>query len=134
MQEVEKPRNEECDGCMPQEYCSGGCEARANSCGGDDPYIVGLDKDKRLNIYKTPKDSTILTLGQVMHREESEGRYLIGHGGSYVVGNEALLNFTGELEGRRFSFGEVKRDLGDTGAKLVTYLFNRGLLKVCDSK
>ncbi len=134
MQEVEKPKNEECGDCMPEEYCAGGCEARANSCGGDDPYIIGLESNRRLNLYKTPKDSTVLTLGGVMHREESEGRYLIGHGGSYVVGNEALLNFTNELEGRQFSFGDVKRDLGDTGAKLVTYLFNRGLLKVCNSE
>tara|TARA_Y100000310_G_scaffold343152_1_gene449463 strand:- start:2305 stop:3558 length:1254 start_codon:yes stop_codon:yes gene_type:complete len=134
MQKVEKPRNEECDDCMPGEYCAGGCEARANSCGGDDPYIVGLASNRRLNLYKTPEDSTVLTLGRVMSREESEGRYLIGHGGSYVVGNEALLRFTNGLEGKEFSFEEVKRDLGDTGTKLVTYLFNRGLLKVCNSK
>ena len=134
MQNVEKPRSKECEGCMPQEYCSGGCEARANSCGGTDPYIVGLGDNRKLGLYKALKDSEVLTLGKVMYRKESEGRYLIGHGGSYVVGNKALLDFVGNLEGRKFSFGEVKQDLGDTGAKLVTYLFNRGLLKVCNLK
>src|SRR3989344_4883793 len=94
MQEVEKPKNKQCGNCMPQEYCSGGCEARANSCSGNDPYIVGLSESRRVNLYKTLEDSTVLTLGRVMHREEGNKRYLIGHGGSYVVGNEALLNFT----------------------------------------
>jgi radical SAM protein with 4Fe4S-binding SPASM domain len=134
MQKFEKPKNKQCGDCMPQEYCSGGCEERANSCGGNDPYIVGLSESRRVNLYKTPEDSTVLTLGRVMHREEGDGRYLIGHGGSYVVGNEALLNFTRGIQDKKFSFGEVKNDLGDTGAKLVTYLFNRGLLKVCNSK
>ena len=132
IQAVKKPTNKQCNNCMPQEYCFGGCEARANSCGGDDPFIAGLPQ-KKTNLYKTPEDSAVLTLRRVMHRKEGD-RYLIGNGGSYVIGNEALLKFAGGIEGKKFSFAEVKRDLGETGAKIVIYLFNRGLLKVCNSK
>ena len=50
------------------------------------------------------------------------------------IGNEALLSFPKAIEGKNFSFKEVKRDLGETGERLVTYLFNRGLIKICNLK
>lgn len=133
MLEFEKPTNNHCSGCLPNEYCAGGCEARATACEGNDPFIKGLPQTQKLNLYKTPKDSDIFTLGRIQWRNEGDD-YLIGHGGSYVIGNEALLAFTRGIEGKNFSFGEVKRDLGETGKRLVTYLFNRGLLKLCNSK
>ena len=120
-------------GCLPYEYCVGGCEARAVVCGGDDPFIKGLPQTRKSNLYKTLRDSDVFTLGRIQWRNEGDD-YLIGHGGSYVIGNEALLTFTRGIEGKNFSFEEVKRDLGETGEKLVTYLFNRGLIKLCNSK
>lgn len=132
--EVKKPKNKLCSDCMPEEYCFGGCEARAIAAGGEDPYIRGLPIERRKNLYQLPSDSAILTLGGLMHREEGNDRYLIGHGGSYVTGNEALLRFTQKLEGKKFIMAEVRQALGESGTKLVTYLFNRGILKECNSK
>jgi radical SAM protein with 4Fe4S-binding SPASM domain len=72
IQVAEKPKNEKCESCMPHEYCSGGCEARANVCGGEDPYVVGLSEERISDLYKTPTDSTIFTLDRIMHRKEGE--------------------------------------------------------------
>lgn len=133
MQLIEKPINDQCQQCMPHEYCFGGCEARAKAYGGKDPFIKGLPRSRKLNLYKILEDLKVLTLERVMFREESDG-YLIGHGGSYVRGNEALLTFIKRIEGKTFSVQDVKRDFGETGIKLITYLYNRGVLKECNSK
>ena len=130
--EAQKPSNIHCSSCMPYEYCANGCEARAVACGGEDPFVIGLPEKRRKSLYKTLEDSTVLVVDRVMFRPEGE-EYLIGHGGSYVMGNEYLLKLLERIKGKRFSFFDAKRDWGEPGAKLVNYLFNRGILKICNS-
>lgn len=133
MMNFEKPTNIYCNNCLPYEYCAGGCEARANACRGIDPFIKGLSQSRKSELYKTLNEKDILELGKIQWRKEGE-EYLVGHGGSYVIGNESLLKFIKGIKGKKLSYNEIKKDLGMTGEKLVTYLFNRGLLKKCNSR
>lgn len=129
--EVEKPINEKCNECMPDEYCAQGCEARARVGNGKDPFIKGLSKSRKLNLYNSLNDSDVLFLKRIMVREEGSD-YLVGNGGSYVIGNESLVRFTKGIEGKKFSFLEVRENLGQEGINLVTYLVNRGVIKICN--
>jgi radical SAM protein with 4Fe4S-binding SPASM domain len=129
----QKPISEKCVGCRSDEYCYGGCEVRTNLFDKNDPYVKGGIGNISSQTYIAPKDSTILTLKKVRIRKENQD-YLVGNGECYVFGNSHLVSFVKKIEGMRFTLDEVKRELGTDGTNLVMYLFNRGLLKECDSK
>lgn len=114
-----------CTDCLSPYGCSGGCEIRANFHGSD-PLIRGKEYFHAQPLRQLEEGKSYI-ITDVKSRQEGEG--VLVYSGTFVTGNKKLLDFVRLLEGKPFDLKGIKERFGRTGVNLITYLYNKGIVK-----
>jgi hypothetical protein len=79
-------------------------------------------------LYRELDKERTYILSAIKFRKEGDN-FLIGNGGGFVIGNEETLNFIQEIKGKPFTPKSIKNSFGQAGENIITYLYNKGLVK-----